>query len=160
MANVDVCVTIFLILPTLSSRTGAQGDASFQAQCSTSSVEEQVAVLLWLCSHVLTREQLAEIYCQACASGAFLSMLLPCMASGGCTPSAGQASLAECCSQSICFSRGAGIVPRCLIACRFQQKAPSQHFYSCRQAKQVCTSSAEAEVENESEQTSEIRSCS
>lgn len=32
-------------------------------------------MLLRLCSHVLTRDQLAEIYCQACASSAFLSML-------------------------------------------------------------------------------------
>lgn len=85
MLNVDVSVTIFLILPTRSSRTGAQDDVSFQAQCSTSSAEEQVAVPLWLCLHVLTREQLAEMYCQACASGAFLSVLLPCMAPGGCT---------------------------------------------------------------------------
>lgn len=41
---------------------------------SAGSAEEQVAVLLRLCPHVLTRDQLAEIYCQACASGAFLSM--------------------------------------------------------------------------------------
>lgn len=73
-------------------------------------------------------------------------------------PCAGPASLAESCSRSICCSHGAGMALQCLAACRSQQKAPSQCFCSCGQTKQVCTSSAEAEVENESEQTAEIRS--
>lgn len=55
--------------------TGAQGGVSVSAQCCAGSAVEQVAVLQWLCLHVLSRDLLAEIYYQACASGAVLSVL-------------------------------------------------------------------------------------
>lgn len=75
MVNIDSCVITFLVFPLWSPGTGAPDDVSLSAQCCASSAVEQVAVLQWLCSHVLTRDLLAEIYYQACASGAFLSML-------------------------------------------------------------------------------------
>lgn len=75
IVNVDSCVITSLILPLRSHGTGAQDDVSLSAQCCAGSAVEQVAVLQWLCSHVLTGDLLAEIYYQACASSAFLSML-------------------------------------------------------------------------------------
>lgn len=75
MVNVDSCVMTVLVLALWSPGTGAEADVSLSAQCCASSDVEQVPLLQQLCSHVLTRDLLAEMDYQACAPGAFLSML-------------------------------------------------------------------------------------
>lgn len=99
MVNVDFCVTIFLILPI-----GALGQVRRMTFLPGHSVALALLRSRWLCCGGFARVSSPGISWQRHTARPVLQVLScqrfpPCMASGGCSPSVGQTSLAERCWQ-------------------------------------------------------------